>query len=91
MKIPESQEFLPDDINLLSISREYLLSVSLFNIKFIFLQQNLETVAPAKYVELYNSYKNKLSEKTTKKWSNYEVYMNQNIAEKLKAFIPTDK
>ena len=38
MKIPESQEFLPDDINLLSISREYLLSVSLFNIKFIFLQ-----------------------------------------------------
>ena len=47
---------------------------------------DLATVNPAKYVELYNAYKKKLSDKSANKWSSYQIHMNQEIAEKLKNF-----
>jgi hypothetical protein len=89
-KIPESKYYIPDDIKPSAISREYLFTVSsIFNIWFL-LKQILETVSPAKYVELYNLYKAKLSNKMVKKWSNYQVMMNPVIAEKIKNFISVD-
>jgi len=42
-------------------------------------------------VELYQKYKEKISNKTTKKWSNYQVFLNPTLAEKIKNFMPTDE
>jgi len=51
----------------------------------------LETTSPSKYVELYGQYKQKLAEKGAKKWSQYQVFLAPNIANKLKDFIPTNE
>ena len=90
-KIPESKDYSPDDINASSTSREYLFSVSLINVIFLYLNKIFETIAPAKYVELYNSYKKRLCENTVKNWANYTVYLNPKIAEKLKSYVPTEE
>ena len=80
-----------NDINASSTSREYLFSVSLINVIFLYLNKIFETIAPAKYVELYNSYKKRLCENTVKNWANYTVYLNPKIAEKLKSYVPTEE
>ena len=37
-------------------------------------------MSPAKYVELYNKYKKKLSDKSANKWSSYQIQMNPEIS-----------
>lgn len=51
----------------------------------------METIAPEKYVELYNSYKAELSQRAFNKWTTYQVYMDQAIAEKLKTFVSVNE
>ena len=85
-KIPEAKLYIPDDINAVSISRDYLFAVSWIHLLIFIWVQILATVNPEKYVELYNNYKKKLSDKSTNKWSSYQVHMNPEIAEKLKNF-----
>ena len=48
-------------------------------------------MTPQCYVALYSQYKEKLATKGTKKWGNYEIYLKREIANKLKAFIPTNE
>ena len=77
---------IPDDINAVSISRDYLFAVSWIYLLIFIWVQILATVNPEKYVELYNNYKKKLSDKSANKWSSYQVHLNPEIAEKLKNF-----
>ena len=51
----------------------------------------METVSPEKYIELYNSYKNKLANASVKKWSKYQVFLSPEIANKLNTFIPGNR
>ena len=48
-------------------------------------------MAPQRYVNLYSQYKEKLACKGVKKWENYDIYLKQEIANKLKEFIPTNE
>ena len=61
---PDSKQYIPDDINPLYLSREYLFTVSVK--LFMIMSYVLETVSPHKYVELYHKYKEKISNKKTK-------------------------
>ena len=48
----------------------------------------METTSPAKYVQLYNTYKEKLAEKGSNNWAKYQVLMSPDLANKLKEFTP---
>ena len=51
----------------------------------------METVSPQKYVQLYQIYKAKLSNKNIKKWSRYQVYLYPIVANKIKDFVSSKK
>ena len=78
--------YLPDNILLKSISRDYFLSVS-FNLNF----QLIAYVSPNTYTQLYELYKMKLQQKETKHWNNYQIEMLPEIKQKMDNYLPCQK
>jgi len=74
----EAKKFIPDDINPLSLSRNYLFTI-------------LETISPQRYVQLYQIYKEKCANKHIEKWSNYQVFLDPVIVQKIKEFKSVEK
>ena len=80
------RDYIPDNIALKSLTRDYLLSVS-----FILIFQLIAYLSPNKYTQLYELYKTKLQEKETKYWNNYKVEILPEIKLKMDNFVPCQK
>lgn len=78
--------YLPDSVNLKSLSRDYLLSVSLF-ITF----QIIAYLSPNVYSNLYELYKSKSKENEYKRWNEYKVDILPNIKQKIDNFVPCQR
>lgn len=66
--------YLPDDITINSISRQYLISVLAFAKKEV-------------WVELYGQYKQHLANENMSKWENYGVTLTTDMVEKVQNFV----
>ena len=80
------QSYLPDNINLKSISRDYILSVSVF-ITF----QIIAYLTPNIYSNLYELYKTKSQQNEYKKWNDYKIDILPNIKHKIDEFVPCQR
>ena len=83
--MPKAKEYLPEDCNLKALSLDYLFTVRII-INFQRFQRQL--IQKDRYILLYNLYKQKLSNNSYKKWCSYQVFVSEEIAEKLKNFVP---
>ena len=57
--------------------------------EYLFYLQLLQVVNPDAYVNMYNEYKMKLSEKPTNKWSNYEIRLPLGLATDIAQRLPS--
>lgn len=70
----ELQSYIPTDIKISSLNREYLLSV-------------LAYVRKDTWMDLYNQYKEKLSMANYTKWENYGIDIEPDMKERIKNFV----
>lgn len=85
-EIPEAHAYLPDDCKWTSISKDFLFSVS-YNFNILGSFENFSGFICINVPEIQT----KLASKEYKKWSNYNIELNHDIAEKLCNFIPTNE
>ena len=78
--------YLPDNIELKSLSRDYILSVSL-----LFYFQLIAYLTPNVYSQLYELYKERIKQNEAKKWNNYFIKVMPEIKEKITNFVPCQK
>ena len=78
--------YLPDAVNLDKLSKSFLFTVSK-NI-IVHLIANLD---PPTYGKLYDIYKNKESNKSYKKWEDYELSLPGNVLNKVVSFRPINR
>lgn len=83
---PAYSNYLPDEINLNNLTKSFLFNVSIFFTIYL-----IATIEPQIYTQLYEIYKQKESQKTNKKWQNYEVKIPSNTANQIAAFRPTNR
>ena len=83
---PAYKQYLPDNISIKSLSRDYILSVST-----IFLFQIIAYYSPNTYSKLYELYKVKALEKETKKWSNYKIDIVEKFKTNIENFVPCER
>lgn len=86
MNDAELRAYLPDDINLNSIKRNYLLNVS-----FLITFQVLFVVKRNIYNELYAKYKVIKASRDNAKWSGYYVNLATGIGDAIKNYEPVQK
>lgn len=80
--MPIAKKYLPDDINLKSVTRELLFTVSNINNIQIF-----SHISPEKYVKIYDSYKAKLTSREYNKIESIIKLKSRKIL--LKKFLDT--
>lgn len=75
MENNELQKYIPDDICPTNLSREYLLSASIYDINIFnfYILQVLAFVDNKQYLTLYESYKQIKEERQAKKWGDFEI------------------
>ena len=83
---PNYKLYLPDNIEIKSLSRDYILSVS-----FLFYFQLIAYLTPNVYSKLYELYKEKAKQNEVKKWNNYAIKVMPEIKEKIANFVPCKK
>lgn len=86
MKDGKYKDYFPDNVKLQSITRDFLLSVSIF---IIF--QVIAFVTPNTYNNLYELYKSKEKEKETTRWNDYAIEIQPNLKDKINQFNPCQK
>lgn len=80
---PSYKLYLPDGIELKSLTRDYILSVS-----NIFNSQLIAYLTPNIYSNLYELFKTKTKQKETKKWNNYAINVLPAVKDKIANFVP---
>ena len=83
---PNYKLYLPDNIEIKSLSRNYILSVS-----FLFYFQLIAYLTPNVYNKLYELYKERTKQNEAKKWNNYAIKVMPEIKEKIENFVPCKK
>lgn len=83
---PNYKLYLPDNIELKSLSRDYILSVSV-----LFYFQLIAYLTPNVYNKLYELYKERTKQNEAKKWNNYAIKVMPEIKEKITNFVPCQK
>ena len=81
-------DYIPDNIQPMSLSRDFILSVSLLSLNS---EQLVAFVDPTLYKNLYIISQQELSRRNINKWSNYELSINADILEKKKKFNPIER
>lgn len=73
----ELRKYIPDNISLNSLNRNYLLTV-------------LAYVDRNTWLALYNAYKEKLSARANDKWDTYGIQISNDVAQKINNYISSD-
>lgn len=81
-------DYIPDRVRPMSLSRDFLLTVSKFN--FI-IQQLVAYIDQNLYKELYAISKTELGKRNINKWKDYTIEIESGVLEKLRNFAPIEK
>ena len=71
-------DYVPDNCNPFKLSKEFLLTLVAY-------------VDPQLYAEFYNSYKEEIQKRNYKKWSDYNVEINNNLINDIENFVPVNQ
>ena len=83
---PKYLEYLPDNVRLENLSKDFLFSVSQY---IIF--QLVAYIEPNIYAQMYDMYKKKTVDNAMKKWDEYGVNISSDMVNDIKEFVPIKK
>ena len=83
---PKYLEYLPDNVKLENISKEFL-----FSVRILFNFQLIANVEPNVYAQMYDLYKKKSAENVLKKWDEFSIEISTNVANEINNFVPIKK
>ena len=82
----EYAPYLPDNIKLESLSKDFLFSVSI-----ILTSQLIAHIDPKTYGMMYDMYKQRTMQNVYKKWEDYSINIKEDMAEAIEQYMPMKK